>query len=348
VGVECVSRNVDGTRTAYFSYNNLTGGDITVANDTALGTINEFKSTAAMTSTPPTMFKLGQAKAAVVVPYTGGSVTWMVKAPKSLPSEAIASESSPECPAVQPLADCRGYEGGVLKVKLGYSNPGSFEQSVPVGKLNSFTSGAADRGQPNRFFTGLNSAVFQISLADPNETVTWSVNGKTVVIDNTLKVCAGQCIDRPVGAIKGDLDKVAADLSALMNRAAAALESVKDRANDPRSKARDRSDAAQARKKARNYERLARELLIQYPDVVKTCPEAPSLCATVDRQGNIDGLRWLYANQRNTVKRVMSRVTFRSTGRANLRSKLVKQAIALEQQGLTGLAGLPRFSTDCS
>jgi hypothetical protein len=235
----------------------------------------------------------------------------------------------------------------VLKVKLGYSNPGSFEQSVPVGKLNNFTSGTADRGQPNRFFSGLNSAVFQISLADPDEKVAWSVNGKTVVIDNTLKVCSGQCVDLPVGAIKGDLDKVAADLSAIMNRAAEALASVKDKENDPRSKARDRSDAAQARKKAQNYERLARELLIQYPAVVKTCPEAPALCATVDRQGNIDGLRWLYANQRNTVKRVMSRVSFRSTGRASLRSRLVRDALALEQQGLTELAKLPRFSTEC-
>ena len=347
VGVECVTRNVDGTRTAYFSYNNLTGGDITVANNTALGTINEFKATTTITSTPPATFKTGQAKGSVVVPYTSGSVTWTVKAANRLPSEAIASESSPECPAVQPLADCRGYEGGVLKVKLGYSNPGSFEQSVPVGKLNNFTSGTADRGQPNRFFSGLNSAVFQISLADPDEKVAWSVNGKTVVIDNTLKVCSGQCVDLPVGAIKGDLDKVAADLSAIMNRAAEALASVKDKENDPRSKARDRSDAAQARKKAQNYERLARELLIQYPAVVKTCPEAPALCATVDRQGNIDGLRWLYANQRNTVKRVMSRVSFRSTGRASLRSRLVRDALALEQQGLTELAKLPRFSTEC-
>lgn len=346
VGVECVTRNIDGTRTAYFSYNNLTGGDIAVASDTALGTINEFKSSTT-TATPPKTFKLGQAKGAVVVPYTSGSVTWTVKAPKSARSEAIATELSPECPAVQPLADCRGYTGGVLKVKLGYTNPGSFEQSVPVGKLNGFSGSATDRGQPNRFFSGLNSAVFEVPLADPNEKVTWNVNGKSVVIDNTLKVCSGQCVDLPVGAIKGDLDQIAAELSALVNKAAAALESVKDRDNDPRSRARDRSDAAQARKKSQSYERLAQGLLLQYPAVVKTCPEAPALCVTVDRQGNIDGLRWLYANQRNTVMRVMNRVFFRSTGKVNRNARLIRDAKALEQQGLVQLSKLPRFSTEC-
>ena len=342
-----MSKNVDGTRTAYFSYNNLTGGDVTVANNTALGTINEFKATTTTSATPPATFKLGQAKGAVVVPYSSGSVTWTVKAPKSLRSEAIASDSSPECPVVQPLADCRGYESGVLKVKLGYSNPGSFEQSVPVGKLNSFTSGSTDRGQPNRFFSGLNSSVFQIALSDPNEKVTWSVNGKSVVIDNTLKVCSGQCVDLPVGTIKGDLDRIAGELSGVVNRAASLLASVKDRNMNGRTSPRDRTDAGRARKKATYYEGLAKSLTIQFPAVIKTCPEAPAFCSTVDRLGTIETLKGLYANQRNTVMRVIARVQFRSGTTPTRRQKLIVQAKELEQQGLAELAKLPRFSTEC-
>lgn len=272
---------------------------------------------------------------------------WTVKAPRSLVSEATASEQSPVCPEVQPVVDCRGYESGILKVKLGYNNKGLFEQSFPVGVLNSFSPGAADRGQPNRFFAGLNSTVFEIPLVNPNEAVIWSVNGKQVQIDSTLKTCEGRCVDTPLGTIKGDLDQVAIDLSALMNRAAAALASVKDKRGGESEQARDRRDAERASRKASEYEATAKSLTIQFPAVAKTCPDAPAFCSTVDRQGVIDALRGLYANQRNSVVRTMARVAFRSTGTTSRRQKLVQQSKALEKQGIDQLAKLPRFATEC-
>jgi len=248
---------------------------------------------------------------------------------------------------VQPVADCRGYESGILKVKLGYNNQGTFEQAFPIGALNGFSSGALDRGQPNRFFSGLNLTAFQIPLADPNERVTWSVNGRSVVIDGTLKTCDGQCVDTPVGSIKGELDQVAISLSALMNKAAAALASVKDKKGNADDQARDKRDARRANNKAAEYERVAKALTIQFPAVVKTCPEAPAFCATVDRQGTIDALRGLYANQRNSVMRTMARALFRSTGATSRRQKFVKEAKALEANGLEQLGKLPRFVTEC-
>jgi hypothetical protein len=344
--VECVTKNVDGTRTAYFSYNNLTGGEVSFGTNTALGTINEFKSSTT-TIAPPTTFKTGQSKGTVIVPYSSGSVVWTVKAPKSLKSEATASDQSPECPAVQPIADCRGYESGVLKVKLGYSNLAGFEQTVPVGKLNGFSPGAVDRGQPNRFFAGLNATVFEIPLADPNEPITWSINGKSVRIDGTLKTCAGKCVDTPVGAVTGALDQVAADLSALMNRAAEALASVKDKKGGARDQARDRRDAQRAKFKASQYEILAKRLTIQFPQVIKTCPEAPAFCATVDRNGTLTALKGLYAQQRDSVMRTMARVAFRSTGATSRRQRFVRQAKQLEEKGLQQIAAIPRFSTEC-
>lgn len=272
---------------------------------------------------------------------------WVVKAPSSRQSEATASEQSAECPAVQPLADCRGFDSGVLKVKLGYNNQATFEQSVPVGKLNGFSPGSVDRGQPNRFFSGLNATTFEIPLANQNEQLTWNINGRIVVIDGSLKTCEGKCVDTPVGAIKGELDQVAIDLSAVMNRASAALASVKDKKGSEADKARDKRDAERASRKAAEYERTAKALTIQFPAVVKTCPEAPAFCATVDRQGTIDALRGLYANQRNSVIRTMARALFRSTGATTRRQKFVKEAKALEQKGLDQLAKLPRFATEC-
>ncbi len=273
---------------------------------------------------------------------------WTVKAPGSLTSEATASEQSPVCPEVQPLADCRGYESGILKVKLGYNNKGLFEQSFPVGTLNRFSPGGADRGQPNRFFPGLNATIFEIPLVNPNESVIWSVNGKQVQIDGSLKTCEGKCVDTPIGTIKGDLDKVAIELSALMNRAAAALDSVKDKKGGDREQSRDRRDAARASRKASEYEATAKSLTIQFPEVINTCPDAPAFCSTVDRQGVIDALRGLYANQRNSAMRTMARVAFRSTGATSRRQKIVKQAKALEKQGNEQLAKIPRFDTKCT
>ena len=346
VGTECVSKNADGTRTAYFSVNNLTGGDVTFGTNASLGTINEFQSDSTTTS-PPTTFKAGQSTGSVIVPYKGATLTWVVKAPRSKRSEAVASDDSPLCPSLQPLADCRGFESGILKVKLGYNNQGKFEQAFPIGVLNGFSPGAIDRGQPNRFFAGLNLSVFEIPVVDPNERVTWTINGQSVVIDGTLKTCDGKCVDTPVGSIKGELDQIAISLSALMNKAAAALASVKDKKGGQDDQDRDERDAKRASRKAAEYERVAKALTIQFPAVVKTCPEAPAFCATVDRQGTIDALRGLYANQRNSVTRTMARALFRSTGATSRRQRFVKEAKGLEASGLEQLGKLPRFVTEC-
>jgi hypothetical protein len=346
VSTECISKNVDGTRTAYFSYNNMTGGEVSFGTNISLGTINEFRSEST-TSVPPTTFKVGQSTGSVAVPYKSGSVTWVVKAPRSRLTEATASDQSAQCPIVQPLADCRGFESGILKVKLGYNNRATFEQVFPIGVLNGFVPGALDRGQPNRFFSGLNVAAFEIPLVNPSEKITWGINGQTVVIDGALKTCEGRCVDTPVGNIKGDLDQVAIALSELMNRAAAALASVKDKKGGGGDQARDERDASRAKRKAGEYERIAKALTIQFPSVVKTCPDAPALCATIDRQGTIDALRGLYANQRNSVTRIMARVTFRTTGTTSRLQKFVKEARDLEAKGLEQLGKLPRFATEC-
>ncbi len=346
VEVTCITRNVNGTRTAYFSYNNLTGADITFGTNTSFGTINEFRSSST-TSSPPTTFKAGQSTGSVIAQYNSGTLTWVAKAPGSRLTQATASDASPLCSEVEPLAECRGYESGILRVKLGYHNKGTFEQIFPVGSLNGFAPGGADRGQPNRFFSGLNLTAFEIPLVTPNESITWSINGRSVVVDSTLKTCAGKCIETPAGSIKGELDQVAISLSGLMNRAAATLRSLSGKKGQKGSQARNERDANRAGKKAAEYERIAKALIIQFPAIIKTCPEAPILCTTVDRQGTIDALRGLYANQRNSVKRVMARVLFSSSGKTARRQKFVKEAKILEATGLAQLSKLPRFVSEC-
>jgi hypothetical protein len=130
-----------------------------------------------------------------------------------------------------------------------------------------------------------------------------------------------------------------------MNRAAELLASSKARSQAEAR--RNRSDAERSKRKASEYETLANTLTIQFPAVVKTCPQAPPLCVTVDRQGTIDALRGLYANQRNSTMRTVARAYWRNTDKTKRNDRLVRQAKALEQEGLTELGKLPRFAVEC-
>jgi hypothetical protein len=246
------------------------------------------------------------------------------------------------------VADCRGFEAGVLKVRLGYFNEYPFEQVVPVGASNGFSTGAVDRGQPNRFFPGLNRSAFEISLSDLSQPLEWNINNRKLAIDGAIEACAGKCATASVGEIKEDLDRVAIELSQLLNKAAQALVSAR-RAKEGviRGQVSDERDALRAGKRAVEYERAARSITIRMPSIVRTCLEAPKMCSTVDRQSAIDTLRGIYANQRNLIVRITARADFIASGKTTRRRSLVSQAKKLEQTGVAQLAKLPRFVTDC-
>lgn len=348
VGAECVTINADKTMTAYFSYNNLTQGDLNVTTNAAASTTNEFRGSTvdATIASPPVLFKKGISKGGASVTFSGGFITWVVRAPKSAESRATVTAATPRCGAVTATAECRQFKSGIMRVTLGYNNPNAFEQKIPIGALNRFSGTSADRGQPNVFFAGLNKSVFEVALTQPDETLVWELNGVVSSVSSATDTCDGGCSSTPTGTVTGNLDKVAGDLSTLMNRAADLLVSVTTKKTDGQ-RSRDQRDADRAKRKAAQYQTLAKTLSIQFPEVVKTCPEAPAYCVTVDRQGTIDALRGLYANQRNSVMRIVARTFWRQTSSTKRDDGLVKQAKTLEQQGLTELGKLPRFETQC-
>ena len=345
IGVECVADNTDGTRTAYFSYNNTTTSDLTVVTNETEGTLNEFVTTGSKTA-PPTTFKPGAAKGTVVVTFSADALTWVVRAPKSALSQASANSLTPRCEKIKPVAECRGYKSGVMHVRFGYTNPNAFAQEISVGKNNTFAPGTVDRGQPARFFAGKNSSVFEAPLTSEDEVVTWSINGSSVTAGTTLPTCDGQCTDTPTGNITGNLDRIAGELSAVMNRAAELLASAKGNLTRAQVQ-RNKRDAERAKKKATQYQARANFYTIEFPAVVKTCPEAPAFCVTVDRGVTLDSLRDLYANQRNSVQRTMARTYFRNTNKTNRDDSLVKQAKQLEADGIAELLKLPRVVVEC-
>jgi hypothetical protein len=345
VGVECVTDNKDGTKTAYFSYNNTSAGDILVTTNSNEGTLNEFVTSGSKT-VPPINFKTGTVKGGVAVIFSSTSLTWVVRAPKSALSQVAANDLTPRCAKVVPSAECRGFKNGVLNVRFGYSNPNAFTQEFSTGANNFFSPGIVDRGQPIRFLPGKNSSVFEAPLASADEPLSWSINGSAVSVSSTLPTCDGLCTDAPTSTITGNLDRIAGQLSDTMNRAAELLASSRGSVSRAQTR-RNKKDAERSKKKAAQYEARAKSLTIEIPAVVKTCPQAPALCATVNRGATLDALRDLYANQRNSVQRTVARSYFRNGGATKRNDTLVAQAKALEAQGLAELLKLPRVVVEC-
>lgn len=357
VGVECVLDNTDGTKTAYFSYNNVTAQALTVPIGSSGSLVNAF-SPGLLDQGQPTSFVPGVAKGVVGVALTGSNVTWTVRASGSSVSTATATATGPKCAAVQPLIECQGYESGELRALSGYQNPNPFEVKIGLGSLNFFNPSPIDKGQPTLFKTGLNRGSFEVVLTDPATPLVWDLNGQKVTASTGLPVCSGECIDTAVGAIRSELDDLAVQIADLTIDAAGVLASVPEvgaaaantkaqRRRRRASAAKNRVDAERAKAKAQSYVAQSKALTIQFPDVIKNCPEAPQFCETVDRGPTIDQLRVLFAEARNTAQRTMARAYFKQTGATNRRDALVRQAKQLEMQGIADLDKLPRTETVC-
>ena len=359
IGVECITQNTDGSSTAYFSYNNATARDLEATVGSTTGTsVNEF-SPGPRGLGQPSRFKPGLSKGTVPASFTGSELTWSVRVTGNAKVIAKASTATtPNCGAVQPTADCRGFDSGKLRIKMGYRNPNPFTIVLPVGALNEFTPGRIDRGQPYEFFSGLNTGVLNVDLDSAADPTVWRLNGETSALAGNVPVCQGECVDTATGAITGELDRIAVDLADTVRDGANLLAaSPLVKGNSPLAKGRrktskgtaaeDRADIQRSRKLATEYEVRSRALLLEVPAVIRNCPEAPAFCQTVDRGPTINALKELYAEARNSTKRIVSRAYFRESGRTNRNDPIIKRALRLEEQGLAQLAKIPRFATEC-
>ena len=362
LSTECVLDNFNGTKTAFFSYNNATAQTISIAvGNTSSPTTRNDVSPGGPNLAQPTSFTPGITKGAFSVALSGTSVTWTIRPLGGAVSTATASAASPACAKVQPLAECQGFDNGVLRVLGGYQNLNNFEVKIPIGALNNFSPGNQNQGQPEKFLSGLNKGAFNINLPDTSTVLMWTLNGLQAVASTALPICSGECVDTPVGSITEQIDQLAVQIAALTKQAAAILSSAEatvaktskvSSKKKTRTQARiaasaDRVDAERATAKANGYVTQSQELTIQIPDVVKNCPEAPQLCQTVDNGPTIDALRNLFAQARNTAQRTIARAYFRNTGATTRKDSLVAQAKSLESQGLAQLDQIPRTSTEC-
>lgn len=85
-----------------------------------------------------------------------------------------------ECVQVRP--------DGSKAVVFGYTNQTANPVTIPVGDLNKFSSGVADRYQPRTFLPGVQNAAFAINYTG-NTPPAWILNGLTAAV-NTATTCA--------------------------------------------------------------------------------------------------------------------------------------------------------------
>lgn len=76
-----------------------------------------------------------------------------------------------------------------FRAYLTYDNPLEF-RSIALGAANRFSPGQADRGQPREFRQGSANAAFALEFSG-SETLTWSLDGGSLVINSSLPKCAG-------------------------------------------------------------------------------------------------------------------------------------------------------------
>lgn len=85
-------------------------------------------------------------------------------------------------------------------------------------------------------------------------------------------------------------------------------------------------------KKAVRFVERAKKLILEFPEVVQNCPNAPQTCVTVDRGPDIQKLRELFAESANAVKRNIDRDHFRRTGKQFENSLSYKAQKLLKQR----------------
>ena len=328
--------NRDGSCTAYFGYQSSAATNVTIAAGSN-GATKNFFSPGNANRGQGAIFKPGLNKGTVVVNLaTAEQITWSVATAGSLGSQVTAScTRTPQLAAVEPLAQCiNAADGGGFSAVMGYNNPNDIEIQLPVGALNKFTPGNADRSQPTKFFKGLNNGAFALSFTTALE---WKLPGKTAAISPATTVCVCPSADGKV--LRVELDKISEDLSKLATKAVAVLQSAKDSSA--------KKDAKRAKKRSTDNFTAQKALTARIPDLIKSCPTSPVGCSTVDNGPIIEGLRAQYAESLGIVKRTIARAFFLKTGDTSGNDALVKRAKEQQTKGLAALAKLPRFRTTC-
>jgi len=78
---------------------------------------------------------------------------------------------------------------GAFIAHFGYDNP-NYQLAIPIGPQNQFGGGgSANQGQPTRFDQGSHPDAFTVTTSNSHGRLPWTLNGRTVVADNSIIDC---------------------------------------------------------------------------------------------------------------------------------------------------------------
>lgn len=343
----CVMQNIDGSRTAYLTYENLSSSELIVVTNPATGAINELVSNGEQLA-PITNFSPGRHVGVFAVTFRGTALQWQVKPAGAGPSTARVDAGTVACAPVKPLVECAQKIVDRRIALFGYENSNPFTMQIPAGPLNKVTPGELERGQPTQFKPGLNKGVASVSVGDSQA---WSLNGVQANIGASLPECPVGCIDENTSMILSNLDTIALELTNVTKRAALQLIKARPNSKDRRdltgALSSARIDAQRAAARSERYLKLARSITIDWPLVTAACPNRPKLCRSVDRSKAIAQLRDLYAVSRALTARAIMRAKFIAYGERRHSNPLIRKARRLEIIGNEELRKLSPTVADC-
>lgn len=129
----------------------------------------------------------------VLVAAACGAVVWCGIAAAPAQAAAVDCGADPgksDCNRVSPVLECVLDNGdGTWSGLFGYQNTSPNEVRIPVGTKNSYSPGAADRGQPTTFAPGRGYSV-HIATFDAGSGLTWRLGNRTATAAGGGTLCA--------------------------------------------------------------------------------------------------------------------------------------------------------------
>lgn len=343
--LEGIYDNNDGTFVAYFSYVNASGSRLQAPVGDAQNTRNFFSPGPASRG-QPSEFLNGEHRGVFQLVFDGAPLVWTVKVGAHSEIQIPVSAGSPKLPRVTPLADCINQrESGGFASVWGYNNPNDFEVSIPVGSINSFSPGAPDRGQPNKFFSGLNRGAFDVPL---DSSLEWKLPGASAVASPQVNVCACPTTDNR--NTKRQILQFCQKLGALVYEAADQIEQAsRERlaGSPPEVRRKLREGVERAKKRAAEAALRAQDFSSSLPAETRSCPGVARGCSRVDDGATLAKLRKYHYDSLSIIRRMNARSDFIRSGETKRGKEIVRRAAKLTAEGLAEINKIPRFRTVC-
>jgi hypothetical protein len=179
--------------------------------------------------------------------------------------------------------------------------------------------------------------------------LSWTLGGKTASVTPSTAVCEGGCVGTATTETKSSLDNTALELAGYATKAANNLAAQAKKNLSASAAAKIVRDATRAKKRAADLVKVVNNLGLEFPAIVRTCPNAAKVCSTIDRDVTIKGLQNAYKVLENMTRRFYARAAFVTQGStASTKSNAtIRAAKDAAQRGLAAAALLPRFATEC-